>query len=615
MLSRLPSRGPPPGHHHVAVRYLWILTLLALVGTAGAYVLTAGGGSAGSSFAATGGPKGNVFVSPSGSDSGSGCKRFAPARPAPPASSACKSVGKAIALARPGEVVQLLPGAYGRMTISRQSGTDSPKVIVRGDPGLPRQFRCSGGCAPGNVTASNVNVCGHGLSIRNLDSTGVYDYIYVGENRCPGGNEVSSNHDLELVNIHFNAGTLRGHDLLLKHSRIGPNEHICDGGRGGNREDNLHIWPDTSSSPWAVPYNVTLDGNLIYDAYMSSPGCGGAHADLIQTLGYKNLTVVNNVFWRPGHSFIQDGTIRGTTIGSAVIRNNFFGGPSAPGGGYTHIGNPDPGPNCTGPYLIENNTWASGGVNVYCRNQRSTFRNNFLAVSANQWNTCRAGTWNHNVFASRGVTCGTNVKRCRPTWLDPGAGGRDPAHGPNLHISPRDTCLRGAGSVDRPNSDIDGDLRPIRTRADAGADQYESARITMGRSIGHISLGTTKASVESFYGTPHRYRTARLFRGGRKARVATYRRHGSILWVAYGGNRVVGVGTKSPYYVTVGQLGVGAPAPFAATATANRWVSCRSAFVSTARGVVTQFTMSSRTGTVSAVAFVRRAFAGRHGCR
>jgi hypothetical protein len=213
-----------------------------------------------------------------------------------------------------------------------------------------------------------------------------------------------------------------------------------------------------------------------------------------------------------------------------------------------------------------------------------------------------------------GVTCGSNAKRCRPAWLDPGADGRDPAHGPNLHLSARDTCLRGAGSVDRPSADIDDDLRPVRASADVGADQYESARITIGRSIGQIALGSSRKDVESFYGRPSGTRTARLFRGGRRARVSTYRRHGSVLWAAYAGDRVVGVGTKSRFYITPGLAGVGAPGSLAAAATHNRWFSCRSAYVSKAGRVLTQFSARGPAGNVSAVVIVRSAFAGRARC-
>lgn len=560
----------------------------------------------------------NVFVAPNGSDSGSSCRRFAPAAPAPSPGAACATVGQALALALPGDVVQLLPGSYGPLLISRQSGTDTPKVVVRGDPALPPQQRCAAACKQGNVIVGDVDVCGHGLSIQNLDTSADYAYVYVGARSCPGANTVTADHDIDLVNIHFNAGTLRGHALLLKGSRIGPNEHICDNGQGSNREDNLHIWPDARSSPYTAPYDVTIDGNLIYDAVMSTPGCNGAHADLIQTLGYNRLTIENNVFWRPGHSFIQDGLLGGTQVGNAVIRNNFFGGPSAPGGGYTHLGNPDPGPNCAnGPYVIENNTWATGGLQLSCADQVSTLRNNYLFVSANTHGTCRAGNWDHNVFDPSGITCGTNAKRCKPQFLWPTAGSGDFTHGPDLHVAPTDRCLRGAGTVAGPGGatrDLDGDIRPVRTPIDVGADQWETASIVPQRSIGRAALGSTQNAVEAFYG--HATLRARpLARGRPPVQVASYQLFDHALWVAFANHVVVGVGTSSDYYAGPRGIGVGSAAAVALSAIGGRWLACRSVVVSTRSGAVTQLAAKGRSADVTSVSIVRRAYAAAPSCK
>jgi hypothetical protein len=124
--------------------------------------------------------------------------------------------------------------------------------------------------------------------------------------RAVGASQERGNGDMEeafkravanLVNVHFNFGTLRCHDCSLQQSRMGPLTRICEQATDFDG-DNLHIWPDAASIPWTVPYNVTLDHNLIYDAVQSTFKCGarGDHSDLVQTLGYKNLTVTNNVF-------------------------------------------------------------------------------------------------------------------------------------------------------------------------------------------------------------------------------------------------------------------------------------------------------------------------------
>ena len=563
----------------------------------------------------------NVFLSTSGNDSGANCRRFPAASTAPSPSSACGTSAKALSLARPGDVVQLLPGSYADLTLSRQSGSDSPRVTVRGDVNLPRQPACAAGCAPGDVAVSDLTVCGHGLSIRDIDSTGVYDYVYVGSSRCPGSNQVVANHDIDLVNVHFNAGTLRGHDLVLRGSRIGPNAHICDD--PASREDNLHLWPDPGSTPWTAPYEITLDGNLIYDAEMTTPGCGGAHSDLVQTLGYSNLTIQNNSFWRCGHSFWQDGVFGGTVIGGTnVFRNNFFGGPcSAPRGGSTQLGSGDAASCSSARFAIEGNTWATtSNVLLNCPGSSGNiWRNNFLHIGSSAATTCGSGTWDHNAFEPGGITCGDHARRCSPKWRYPSAGTADLVHGPDLHIAAGDTCLRNAASAAEGASlkrDIDGDLRPMRSPGDAGADQYETAQINVGSSIGQVSLGMNRSSVIRFYGQPRSTTTSRLARGARAIQLSRYRLHGGTLWVAYDSGRVIGIGTSSAFYSTSDGAGVKAPlASIPQTLHASR-LRCGFAEVVATDKTLTTFASSGRRATkVTSVSIIRRPFATPISCK
>jgi hypothetical protein len=570
----------------------------------------------------------NVFVSTTGSDRGSSCKRFAPAQPSPSASSVCLSPAKALSLAQPGDVVQVLSGNYGHLTISRQSGADKPKVVVRGDPTLVSQRQCAAGCAAGNVLVTGLTVCGHGLSIQDIDTNdpGEMADFYVGAASCPGANQVSSTYNLDLVNVHFNFGTLRCHDCSLQRSRIGPLTKICE--QSGDFDgDNLHVWPDAGSIPWTVPYNVRLDRNLIYDAVQSSPKCNAQgrddHSDLVQTLGYNNLIVTGNVFWKCANALWQDGLINGTTIGNAVFRNNFFASTGGCNGGSTQIGNADPGGACAnGGYLIENNTWLSASSpGLYCTNtDRNTWRSNYIYEGASQSQTCRSGLWDYNVFSRAGITCGTHAKRCAPSWLWPTAGTGDSAHGSDLHLGRTDNCLRGAaapvvGSVPAgPRSDIDGDQRPLRATGDAGADQREPAQITVGRSIGRASIGMSLRAVSDFYGPPRSTKTRRLSPAGPSLQVATYRLHGGILWVTSDGDRVVGVGTSSPYYTTAGGVGVASLGPSVGPLVHARWVACRGAYVFTRRGVVTSFAAGSPAKAVRAVSMLQGPFAAAASC-
>ena len=568
----------------------------------------------------------NVFVSTTGSDSGSNCKRFASAQPSRSASSVCLSMARALSLAHPGDAVQLLPGNYGHLTISRQSDADKPKVVVRGDPKLVSQRQCAAGCAVGNVLVTELTVCGHGLSIQDLDTNdpGEMADFYVGAASCPGGNQVSANYNIDLVNVHFNFGTLRCHGCSLQQSRMGPLTKICEQSSDFDG-DNLHIWPDTSSNPWTVPYNVTLDHNLIYDAQQSNPKCNAQgrddHSDMVQTLGYNNLTVSGNIFWKCANAVWQDGLINGTTIGNAVIRNNFFAG-GCSGAGTTQFGNADPGGACAnGGYLIENNTWTTASSpGLYCTNtDGNSWRNNYIYEGASQAQTCGSGTWDYNVFSRAGVTCGTHAKRCSPSWLWPSASTADVAHGSDLHLGRSDTCLRGAaapgGSAPSgPKSDIDGDQRPLHGAGDAGADQREPAQITVGRSIGRASIGMSMQAVTDFYGAPRSARTRRLAPSGPPVQVATYRLHAGILWVASDGGSVVGVGTSSSYYTTAGGVGVTSLGPSIGPLVHASWVACRGAYVVSRGGVVTSFAAASRSKAVRAVSMLRRLFAVPASC-
>jgi hypothetical protein len=412
-------------------------------------------------------------------------------------------MAKAISLAQPGDVIQLEPGSYGSLNITRSTGADSPKVVIRGDPNLADQQTCVESqavwqsatplCPHGNVLITGLNVCGHGISIQNMDTIGLNTTFYVGDNPCSATNDVADDYNIEIINSHFTfQSTLRGHDLLMSHTRIGPNEQICNPSHNGNDGDNLHIWPESHTTPWTSPYNITLDHNLIYDARLgdgsgsiSGHGCTwGAHTDLVQTLGYNNLTVTNNIFWGSVDGIWEDGTVNGSTIGNAQFKNNFIGPSGIDGGGGTfHIGNADPGPNCdSGPYTIENNTFAinSSPQLVYCNGTAGTnsiIRNNYFQ---RHQLICHADgsypdpQWSYNVFApGNSPLCGTNTKVCTPTFQYTPANNSTEAnfaHGWDLHLSPPDSCLKGAGDpINFSLTDIDGQSR-VAGSIDAGAD-------------------------------------------------------------------------------------------------------------------------------------------------
>jgi hypothetical protein len=217
----------------------------AKLAAAAAVVLAAGGTTTG--LLLTAGSPATLYVSPGGTDTAA-CTASAP----------CATVNHAVAAAQPGDTVQLEPGDYGQLNVSREQGADTPPVTVTGDPALADQQACveteatftspTPACAHGSVLITGLTVCGHGLRIENLDTTGLSTSFYVGAGSCPDANHVTANHDIALVNDHFTyQSTLRCHDCSLVGSRIGPNEQICAASHSGQDGDNLHIWPDAGS--------------------------------------------------------------------------------------------------------------------------------------------------------------------------------------------------------------------------------------------------------------------------------------------------------------------------------------------------------------------------------
>ena len=201
---------------------------------------------------------------------------------------------------------------------------------------------------------------------------------------------------------------------------------------------------------------------------------------MVQTLGYNNLTVSNNIFWGAVDGIWQDGIINGSTIGNATFRNNFIGMSGIDGGGGTwQIG----GDVCTnGPYTFENNTFYenSSPQLVSCTGTDATntiIRNNFFKTNAicHSAGTYPQPTWSYNAFAPGQTACGTNTKTCTPTWLNTPANNSSElnfTNGWDLHLNSSDTCL--AGAADQTNhapTDIDDQTRPQGSLVDAGADE------------------------------------------------------------------------------------------------------------------------------------------------
>jgi hypothetical protein len=159
-------------------------------------------------------------------------------------------------------------------------------------------------------------------------------------------------------------------------------------------------------------------------------------------------------------------------------------------------------------------------------------------------------------------SCGTNSRRTGdPLFVDPASF--------NYRIR-RGSPLIGAGASSHPATDIDGKPRPIDLPADAGASQWDPARLDLGGSIGMAKLGMSETEVQDRYGSPSSVRQAK------KLRIATYHLHEGALVVTYSESKVVGLGTTTPYYTSTTGMGVGSSVPAWAP---SHWLKCRHAFV------------------------------------
>jgi hypothetical protein len=136
--------------------------------------------------------------------------------------------------------------------------------------------------------------------------------------------------------------------------------------------------------------------------------------------------------------------------------------------------------------------------------------------------------------------------------------------------------------------DIDGGLRPLRMKPDAGAYQQETAAIAP-RAIGRAGIGALQASIERFYGRRRLVRFKRPLFGAfdiHDALTATYRLHRGLFAVSYAHGKTVAVSTTSRYYTTIGGFGVGAPAS-KRELVRHGWRSCGPNLVRRRDGLVT----------------------------
>jgi hypothetical protein len=244
----------------------------------------------------------------------------------------------------------------------------------------------------------------------------------------------------------------------------------CKAGSNCEIEDGTRFWswgPGNTSTP----DSDSLLGNIIHDVTAPPDGaCGGGagvpHVDALQVYsGGTNITVSGNKFYGNATSAVQAG---GGSLSNWTVENNYFGattccnnlvwGQASVSGSYIVRNNTNANPN---GYLVVNNASASGATTY-------DFSSNLNIAAPTVCTAVGSVTGGNNVFpSSGGATCGSNVKRCNPTFLN---GIPSASNGYDIRLSPSDTCAIGAGnSSDFASIDIFGTARPQGSGIDAGA--------------------------------------------------------------------------------------------------------------------------------------------------
>ncbi|MGZ4461913.1 MAG: hypothetical protein ACXVZP_03650 [Gaiellaceae bacterium] len=507
-------------------------------------------------------PAASVFLSPSGSDTAA-CTAAAP----------CRSLDRGYHVAKPGEIVQLAGGDYGSQSLSYDaSKLNAGKHVV---------FRP----APGETAA----VSGE-LSVRTAASQPVswveFDNISFGDYYVAYAQHVIFRDDRA---AYFFLRSVS--DVKILGGQIGPNQ-------GDGTSPTVGGYAGTAPSE-----NVTIDG---VDFSGLTRSHTGEHAECLFVQESDHLIVRNSRFSNCDTISVYLSTVTGGQITNALIENNFIAAP-------TDHAQPPP-YDCAGCVDLSISAWETPNLIVRYNSLSGSTRfaayNGQIApgiqaiANVGYQTYCTAGiSYARNVWS--GITCGETDVKAPQGFVDPA----------NLDFH----LLRGAAALGRgdpssaPRLDIDGQPRPRRMAADAGADQREPASIVIGKSIGAVTLGMQKQDVLDFLGNPRRVAKRRGVASG--VRVAFYRAHGGQLWVVYDNDVVVGVGTTSPYYETA--KGVGPGVPTIPGIRRLRWDPCQRSYWSSSNGIDTYYVLSggSKDGhTISSIAVQKHGYYAAASC-
>ena len=424
----------------------------------------------------------DLFVATSGSDGGR-CTRSAP----------CASLGRAYAVAKAGDIVELASGTYGDQEIGGSRNRTGDRVVFRPAAGAT--------VALGGVTFDNASR----VELRDIRINNWYM-------------RYSSYVVFQNVSTRFFFIRASDHVSLL-------------GGSVGGIQDGTS--PTIGNFAGKPPSSdILVDGVLFHDVGRQENRA--AHIECLFLQEAVGVVIRNSRFTRCDVMDLYVSPVQGgPTASNVLIENNWLDAPTD-GGYYAMEIHPDAG---TVPhnFTFRFNS-VNGGIYIY---PDFDYDNVVLDSNIGRITLCgQSGiAYRYNVWTNQ--KCGSTDKVAPLSYVNAGAF--------DLHLKADSPALGAGHPKVRPARDIEGDLRPARMRPDAGADQRDPASIVAGKAIGAIHIGDSESEVKGFYGRP------RSTSAGR----STYRVHRGTIWARYANDRVVAVGTTSRYYTTAAGVGVG----------------------------------------------------------
>jgi hypothetical protein len=227
----------------------------------------------------------SLFVSASGSDTGP-CSREAP----------CAGFGRAYAVARPGEVVQVAAGHYGRQEL--------PGFASKPAEGGPVVFRPAEGA---QVTTGELRFGGPLAADRGPSGITVRDMTI-------GGFVSQGSSRLTFLNV-----TMHGNFAI----EGGASVAVIGGSVGGTRDGShseIVAWLDADERVEPAE-NVLVDGVTFHDVRMSTPA---DHVECLQATDARRLVIRNSRFIRCDTFDLRVDRYRTDGPQDLLIENNVF---------------------------------------------------------------------------------------------------------------------------------------------------------------------------------------------------------------------------------------------------------------------------------------------------